>query len=150
MRGLGRLVCAALAAGVLAVAPLSAPRGVVQAQEDAAAKNAEQARVALNAMIQALGGQAWLDQKNVMRHGFVAGFYHGNPDPGTTEVWEFTSFPDKFREEVTKHRDVIEFFIGNEGLEVNYRGKRDAAEGPGGRVSCGGETTRLRWRRRCG
>jgi len=124
MRGIGRVMSAALVAGVLAMTPLSGPRSVVQAQDDAAAKNARQARDELNAMIEALGGQAWLDQKNVMRHGFVAGFYHGTPDPGTTEVYEFTSFPDKFREDVTRHRDVIEFFVGNEGWEVNYRGKR--------------------------
>jgi hypothetical protein len=125
MRGLGRVVRAAMVAGVLAVAlPAVGPGSAARAQDAAADKNAQKAREELNAMIQALGGQAWLDQKNVMRHGFVAGFYHGNPDLGTTEVFEFTSFPDKFREEVTKHRDVIEFYVGNEGWEVNYRGKR--------------------------
>lgn len=121
MRGLVRGICAAVVGCVLAgMAPVSLAR----AQDAVADKNAQKARDELNAMIQALGGQAWLDQKNVMRHGFLAGFYHGNPDPGTTEAWEFTSFPDKFREEVTKHRDVIEFYVGNEGWEVNYRGKR--------------------------
>ncbi|MFZ0394996.1 MAG: hypothetical protein WCF17_09200 [Terracidiphilus sp.] len=119
MRGLGGVVRAGVLAGVLAVA-----LPVCVAQDAVADKNAGQAREELNAMVQALGGQAWLDQKNVMRHGFMAGFYHGNPDLGTTEVWEFTSFPDKYREEVTKHRDVLEFYVGNEGWEVNYRGKR--------------------------
>jgi len=125
MRGLGRVVSAAMVAGVLALGlPLGRSARVARAQDAVADKNAQQARDALNAMIQALGGQAWLDQKNIMRHGFVAGFYHGNPDPGTTEVFEFTAFPDKYREEITKHRDVIEFFVGNAGWEVNYRGKR--------------------------
>lgn len=126
MRGLVRMVRAGAVAGAMAgVLAVALPVGVARAQDTVADKNAEKARDALKAMIDALGGQAWLDQKNAMRHGFLAGFYHGNPDPGTTEVWEFTSFPDKFREEVTKHRDVIEFFVGNEGWEVNYRGKRE-------------------------
>ncbi|HWE84914.1 MAG TPA: hypothetical protein VG267_08210 [Terracidiphilus sp.] len=125
MRRVGWVVRTAVVAGaVLLALPVGGPVNVVQAQETEAAKNAQQARAELDAMIQALGGQAWLDQKNVMRHGFVAGFYHGNPDLGTTEVYEFYSWPDKFREEVTKHRDVMEFYAGNQGFEVNYRGKR--------------------------
>lgn len=126
MRGFGRGLSATVMAGAIGLGLLAVdgPARPARAQDEVAAKNAEQAKTALDAMIQALGGQAWLDQKNVMRHGYMAGFYHGNPDPGTTEVFEFYSWPDKYREEVTKHRDVIEFFIGKEGWEVNYRGKR--------------------------
>ncbi|MGH7441105.1 MAG: hypothetical protein ACREKE_00375, partial [bacterium] len=88
------------------------------------AKNAGQARAALNAMVQALGGQAWLDMKNKMLEGHVAAFYQGRPDLGTTLTWEYHQWPDRDRIVVTKHRDVDEFFIGRQGWEVTYQGKR--------------------------
>ena len=84
-----------------------APR--TQTGDDEAAKNAQQARNALDAMVQALGGQAWLDMKNQEREGHIAAFYHGDPDPGTTESYEFHQWPDHDRIELTKHRDVVEF-----------------------------------------
>jgi hypothetical protein len=104
---------------------LAAPQTThTQAVEDDAAKNAQKARVALNAMVQALGGQAWLDMKNEMQQGHVAAFFHSQPDLGTTDLWQFHSWPDKDRVEVTKHRDVVEFYIGRDGWEVTYRGKK--------------------------
>jgi len=109
----------------VAIAMLSwplAPR--TQTGDDEAAKNAQLARNALDAMVQALGGQAWLDMKNQERGGHIASFYHGVPDTGTTEYWEYHQWPDHDRIELTKHRDVVEFYEGNEGWEVTYRGKK--------------------------
>ncbi|MGO9433594.1 MAG: hypothetical protein ACLPH3_08390 [Terracidiphilus sp.] len=111
---------AALSALFLAVPQSSRTQTV----DDAAAQNAQKARAALNAMIKALGGQAWLDIKNEMQQGHVAAFFHSQPDLGTTELWQFHTWPDKDRVEVTKHRDVVEFYIGREGWEVTYRGKK--------------------------
>ncbi|HTW60525.1 MAG TPA: hypothetical protein VMD55_01885 [Terracidiphilus sp.] len=91
---------------------------------DTGAKNAAQARAVLNAMIQALGGQAWLNQKNREIEGHVAAFFHGTPDLGTTETFEYHQWPDHDRIEVTKHRDVVEFIVGDQGWEVTYRGKK--------------------------
>jgi hypothetical protein len=110
----------------LAAAAASEPAQVGAAQngDDAAAKNAQQARAALDRMVQALGGQAWLDIKNQEREGFIAAFFHGNPDAGTTLYYEFHQWPDHDRVDVTKHRDVVEFYLGNEGWEVTYRGKK--------------------------
>ncbi|KAA6462928.1 hypothetical protein DYQ86_06200 [Acidobacteria bacterium AB60] len=95
-----------------------------QKVEDDAAKNAKQARDVLDAMVAALGGQAWLDIKNRTEHGHVAGFFHGQPDVGTTEILEFHAWPDKDRIDVTKHRDYLQFFLGRQGWEVTYRGKK--------------------------
>jgi hypothetical protein len=94
-----------------------------QTTDDAAGKNARQARAALDAMVQALGGQAWLNMKNQMRQGHVAAFYHGDPDPGTTEYWEYHAWPEHDRIELTSHRDVVQFYIGRTGTEVTYKGK---------------------------
>jgi hypothetical protein len=104
---------------------LVAPRTTrTQTVDDDAAKNAQKARAALNAMVQALGGQAWLDMKNEMQQGHVAAFFHSQPDLGTTDLWQFHCWPDKDRVEVTKHRDVVEFYVGRDGWEVTYRGKK--------------------------
>ena len=108
-------------AGLMLTSPLATR---AQTGDDASAKNAQQARKALDAMVQALGGQAWLNMKNQVREGHIAAFFHGNPDPGTTKYWEFHQWPDHDRMELTKHRDVVEFFIGREGWEVTYRGKK--------------------------
>ena len=94
-----------VALGTLVIVCASAPVRMrpVMAQDDVAAKNAQKARQALDAMVKALGGDAWLNMQNRMEHGHAAGFYHGNPDPGTLEEFEF--------------------HIGREGWEVTYQGK---------------------------
>ena len=102
---------------------LSAVPLLAQAQDEAA-KNAEKAKAELNAMVQALGGDAWLNMKNQLLIGQIAAFFHGNPDPGTTKAFEYHEWPDKDRIEVTKHRDVVEFFLGQKGYEVTFRGKK--------------------------
>lgn len=108
----------------LAALALAWPRPTeTQTTDDAAAKNAKQARAALDAMVKALGGPAWLTMKNQMRQGHAAVFYHGQPDLGTTKFWEFHQWPDHDRIEFTDHRDVLQFYIGRTGMEVTYKGK---------------------------
>jgi len=110
---------------VLVAIALSAPCATyTQNGDQEAAKNAAQARAALNAMVQALGGSAWLNIQNMERQGHIAAFYQGNPDPGTTEYYEFHQWPDHDRIEYTKHRDVVQFYVGRQGWEVTYRGKK--------------------------
>ncbi len=123
-------------AGVLALGLLAIPLGVRAQADDAGAKpaaqtmdvsgekNAAQARAALDAMVKALGGDAWLNLKNVVREGHIAAFFHGEPDVGTTLFWEFHVWPDHDRMEYTKHRDVVQFYEGRKGIEVTYRGAR--------------------------
>ena len=112
---------AVVVAGLMLAWP-AAPKS--QTPDDDAAKNAQQARAALDAMVQALGGQAWLDMKNLVREGHIAAFYHGVPNAGTTEYYESHQWPDHDRIELTKHRDVVDFYIGREGWEVTFRGKK--------------------------
>ena len=113
--------------GVLLAAPFAihtqTPQPASPATDDAA-KNAAQARAALDAMVKAMGGDAWLNMKNQVREGHIAAFFHGNPDPGTTKFYEFHAWPDHDRTEFTTHRDVVQFYIGREGWEVTYRGKK--------------------------
>ena len=115
-----RFLPMALAALLLLAAPLTTR---TQTAEDAGAQNAKKARVALDAMVQALGGPAWLNIKNQVRQGHLAAFFHGKPDTGTTKFWEFHSWPDHDRIEYTVHRDVVQFYLGRVGWEVTYKGK---------------------------
>ena len=103
---------------LLALSPLAA-----QTTDEASLKNAAQARAALDAMVKALGGPAWLNMKNQLRQGHTAAFYQGKPSGGTTKYWEFHAWPDHDRIEYTDHRDVVQFYIARAGSEVTYRGK---------------------------
>ena len=112
---------------MLALSPaiLGAPTAMgAQTADPAADQNARKAKAVIDAMVQAMGGQAWLNLKNLMEHGHVAAFFHGQPDLGTTELWQYHQWPDDDRTEVTKHRDVLEFYVGRRGWEVTYRGKK--------------------------
>ena len=100
-------VVAGLAVAAWPAAALAQAQTTTQLANDEAAKNAHQAREALDAMLQAMGGQAWLDIKNKEIEGHVAAFYQGNPDLGTTLTYEYHQWPDHDRIDVTKHRDVV-------------------------------------------
>jgi len=102
----------------------AAVKSAPPAVDSSAEKNAAKARAALDAMVKALGGDAWLSQKNVMRQGHIAAFYHGTPDLGTTLFWEYHQWPDRDRLEYTKHRDVVQFYTGRKGIEITYRGAK--------------------------
>jgi hypothetical protein len=118
-----RVLPVALAIAMIA-APLAArTQTAPEAADDAAQKNAKQARTALDAMVQALGGPAWLNLKNQMRHGHVAAFYQGKPSGLTTEYWDYHAWPDHDRIEFTKHRDVAQYYVGRTGMEVTYKGR---------------------------
>jgi hypothetical protein len=107
---------------LLLAAPLMLPAQAAP-QADEGQKNAKQARAVLDAMVQALGGEAWLKMKNQVRQGQVAAFYQGKPSGGTTKLWEFHAWPDLDRIEYTSHRDVVQLYLGRAGSEVTYKGR---------------------------
>ncbi len=83
--------------------------------------------------------------QNMEREGHIAAFFQGNPDPGTEDTFEFHQWPDHDRIEVTKHRDVVEFFIGRQGLEVTYKANTRSTR-TSWTTTFAGATTRLRRR----
>lgn len=109
-------------AGLMLAWPLTT-RTQTPVADQAGMKNAAQARAALDAMVQALGGQAWLTIKNRTRQGNVAAFFRGQPSGFTTEFWEVHAWPDQDRVDFSKHRDVVQFYLGRTGVEVTYKGK---------------------------
>ena len=82
----------------------------------------QKARGVLNDMINALGGEAYLQINDMKVEGRTYGFDHGNPVGGGVLFWQFWQWPDKERVELTKQRDVVELVIGDKGYEVTYKG----------------------------
>jgi hypothetical protein len=100
------------------------PADAQPAADPAADKNATKARSTLDAMVKALGGDAWLNVKNMVREGHMAAFHHGDPDPGTLLFYDCHMWPDRDRFEYGKHKDVYQFYEGRKGTEVTYRGAK--------------------------
>jgi hypothetical protein len=88
-------------------------------------KNAQQARELLQQAIQALGGEAYLQVRDIQEQGRVYSFYHGRPTSNGVFFWRFVEFPDKERIELTQQRDVAYIYVGNKGYEVTYKGQRE-------------------------
>jgi hypothetical protein len=76
----------------------------------------------LNDMIKALGGDTYLNVRDVKTEGRGYAFYHGQPSGQGNLFWRFWEWPDKERVEFTKQRDVIELFVGDKGYEITYKG----------------------------
>ena len=91
-------------------------------------ENVRKAQAVLNAGIQALGGDAYLNWKTMTQEGRAYSFHHGQPNSMGTLFWRSKEFPDKERVELTKQRDVVDIFNGDNGYEVTYKGIRNLDE----------------------
>jgi hypothetical protein len=86
------------------------------------------AKALLDHMIEALGGQAYLNLQDISQEGRGYTFHLGRPNSAGTVFWRFYKFPDKERIELTKQRDVVEIYNGNKGAEITYKGVQTAEE----------------------
>jgi hypothetical protein len=84
--------------------------------------NARKAKALLDQMVQALGGQAYLNIQDISQQGRTYSFYHGQPNSVGTLFWRFYRYPDKERIELTKQRDVAFVYNGDKGYEITYKG----------------------------
>lgn len=84
----------------------------------------KKAKALLQQMIQSLGGDAWLHAPGYELIGRTSGFYQGQPTGAIGNFWDYHQPPDKERVEVGKKRQVYEIYIGDQGWEVTYKGKR--------------------------
>jgi hypothetical protein len=101
-------------------APNARPAGAANQGSDQ--ENARQSRALLDQTIQALGGQTYLNIRDVQQEGRTFSFYHGRPSGTGALFWRFVEYPDKERLEVTKERDVAYVYTGNKGYEVTFKG----------------------------
>jgi len=88
-------------------------------------ENAHKARALLEQAIQALGGQAYLQARNLQEQGRTYSFYHGRSTSNGVVFWRFVEYPDKERIEVTQQRDIAYVYNGNKGYEITYKGPRE-------------------------
>jgi hypothetical protein len=98
-------------------------------QQDTSAKPAEtqtnqqKARTMVDQMIQALGGQAYLTVEDYYAEG-RSGSFHNESLVGTSLFYRFWKWPDKDRIELTKQRDIVQLYVGDQAYEITYKGIR--------------------------
>src|SRR5271167_1435618 len=100
-------------------APTNSLQGIPVDQE-----NVRKAKALLDQMIDALGGNAYLNIEDVSQEGRSYGFHLGQSEGVGVVFWRFYKFPDKDRMELTKKRDVIYVYRGDKGFEITYKGTR--------------------------
>jgi hypothetical protein len=82
----------------------------------------KKAKEVLDAMIHALGGEAYLNIRTMTMEGRSYSFWQGRPSGLGVVFWRFWQWPDKDRVELTKQRDVVELNVGDKGYEITYKG----------------------------
>ena len=87
-------------------------------------ENANKAKTLIDQMIQALGGDAYLNIQDVTQDGRTYSFHHGEPTSAGVLFWRFYRFPDMERTEFTKQRDVAYVYRGDQGFEITFKGVR--------------------------
>jgi hypothetical protein len=95
-----------------------------QSTDTVADANQQKARAILNAMVTALGGDRWLSLNTTLQNGRTSGFFQGKPTGAIADFTELRQFPDQSRIEIGKKHNVVEMFLGNQGWEITYRGKK--------------------------
>jgi hypothetical protein len=102
--------------------PQSAPTSPMLPDRGNDQENSRKARALIDQAIQALGGQAYLNMRDLEQEGRTYSFYHGRPTSNGVLFWRFLEYPDKERLEVTKERDIAYVYTGDKGYELTYKG----------------------------
>ncbi len=98
--------------------------------------SAEHGRVLLDQMVQALGGQAWLDRSTMTMLGRTAQFFRSQPTGVVVQYEAFRQLPTATRPELEriefitdksmilpgKKRDVVQVWTADNGYELTYKG----------------------------
>ena len=80
------------------------------------------AKKILDDMINALGGEAYVNMRDMTVEGRTYAFYQGKPRGLGALYWRFWQAPDKDRYELTKERDIVNLYVGDKGYETTYKG----------------------------
>ncbi|WP_157466647.1 hypothetical protein [Edaphobacter aggregans] len=97
----------------------------------------EQGRKLLDEMVEALGGQAWKDRKDMQVLGRTAAFFRGQPNGTVIEYTGWRRFPDAtqggaerigFLSDKSmilpgKKIDIVQIWTADNGYEVTYKGR---------------------------
>jgi hypothetical protein len=87
-------------------------------------QSALKAKALVDQAIQALGGPAYLTIQDISQEGRSYSFHLGESEGVGVQFWRFYKYPDKDRVELTKQRDVIYVYNGDQGYETTYKGTR--------------------------
>jgi hypothetical protein len=85
-------------------------------------QSAAKAKSLLQGMIQALGGNAYLDVKDSTCQGRLGTFGHSGALSGYEVFWDFVKLPDKERQEMSKKRNIIYITNGDKGWVLDRGG----------------------------
>lgn len=107
--------------------PDSPPAGSASQTTPADNAGSAKARSLLESMVQALGGDRWLNLQNVYMQGRIAAFYQGKPTGGTIQYWDWRTADNERLDLDEKAHDRVrwvQIFTPAQCWEVTYRGKR--------------------------
>lgn len=90
---------------------------------NSAQTNQQKAKALLDQMVEALGGQAYLNVQDYYLEG-RSGSFHNETLAGTSLYFRYWKWPDKDRIEITKQRDIVELYVGDSAYELTYKGVR--------------------------
>ena len=85
--------------------------------------NQQKARTLVDQMVQALGGQVYLSVQDYYAEG-RSGSFHNESLVGSGLFYRFWKWPDKDRIELTKQRDIVQLYVGDQAYEITYKGVR--------------------------
>ncbi len=133
------------ALGLALVSPLATPCLFAQASDIPSAAPTRGAgmtqeqlgRKLLDEMVTALGGQAWLDRRDMQVRGRTASFFRGEPNLNLIEYTGWRQFPDATHAEAErigfitdrsmilpgKKIDIVQVWTTDNGYEVTYKGR---------------------------
>jgi hypothetical protein len=128
----GMIVGSSTAWGQASALPSAQADGGVQLS---AAAQADKGRALLDAMVKALGGDAWMNRQDWEYQGREATFYKGQPHEGAPAFEEYFR-AEPFGERViiishfgtfiaTDHKDFAEVWTKDDGFEVSYKGVKE-------------------------
>jgi hypothetical protein len=113
--------------------PSAPPVSSVPANASAPDANATKARAALDAMVQALGGDRWLNVQNSYVEGRIAAFYQGKPTGVTVLYWQWQT-PDALRVDLTEGKkdkgNWVDVYSRHQCWEITYRGLQAMQKDP--------------------
>ncbi len=91
----------------------------------------------MDEMVTALGGDAWLNRRDMQFHGHIATFFQGRPNGMVVDFDAWQQFPNATQPQAErigfltdksmifpgKKIDVVQIWTGGEGYEVTFKGK---------------------------
>src|SRR5262249_1648650 len=105
----------------LCMASLAAQETPVPKPQTSAQTNQQKARAVVDQMIAALGGQAYLNVQDYYAEG-RSGSFHNESLVSWSLFYRYWKSPDKDRYEITKERDIVELYVGDNAYEITYKG----------------------------